>query len=491
MAENPSVLDQITSAIGSLVSLSAEGLADALGLFTAARAAISTVASGIAQAASQATINTAQAQYQGTPLTPAVLADMVIRRIWDQTSAAAEATLSGVNSDRFNLLVQDTGESYGIIDALRLYNRGQYMAALTPNPSYPLGVPLYTAGANLASEYGISPDELNTVINYSRVRHQFIPDLLKLAKNSLSAADAVEMAVKQIVDIPTAQSLFEAAGGVGEQFTALVDAAGDSAGVEKAVELAAHGIINNAQLAQIVAMSRLNPRFYYLAEEQPDGTYPLNARFLGAYEIGQAVTSGAVTAEQGMTWMLEMGYPSDQAAAFTTAKATSTLAAPKEETAAQVLKEYGANLLSEDEATTALTNLGYGTAAVPYLLQYATAQAIVAARNGAVARVKAAYLYGDITSGTVTTDLLALGIPQVAITAFLADWAVEAATPHTHLSAAQVGKLTEDGIINPTTALAKWQAMGYTATDAGYLLQIYPPPLPAPPTAPPQTGEGS
>lgn len=496
-----------TSAIDTLKSIwdavSSTGVADLtkiVGVWTAARAAISTVASGIAAAATLDTINQAQATYHATPLTPPALADMIVRNVVPDSTGAAgtagsgypspllasiggrtasqEAAYSGLSEDRFAALVADTGESYGIVDALRMYNRGQYMYALVPGPNYTTGTPLYVAGENLATTYGITEAELDAVIAYSRVRPQFTADLLKSAKNTLSPADAVELAVKQVVDVATAQSLFEAAGGVGEQFQALVDAAGDSAGIEKAISLYAHGVITSAQLTQVLGLSRVNPRFYYLYTPGADGTVPANARYLGAYEVGEALANGTITQETAMTWLLQEGYPADQAAAFATAKVTGTVSTPKQETASQVLKEYQAGLLDEPTTTTALTNLGYTPEAVPYLLQYATAAAMVGARNSAVSRVRAAYLVGDLTASQAQTDLAALGIPQTAITSYMADWAVEQATPHLHLSAAQVGKLLEEGYIDAPTATAKWQAMGYGANDAALLLYIYPPPAP-------------
>lgn len=161
-------LDKVLSLGDSLAKLSATALAQAVGLYMAASTAIRTVASGIATAATQATINAANAKYHAVPLSPAVLADMVVRNIYSQSDAAGQALYSGIDNDNFNLMVADTGESYGILDALRLYNRGTLMSALVPGPNYATGTPLYVAGNNLAGEYGISEDELKTVIYYSR-----------------------------------------------------------------------------------------------------------------------------------------------------------------------------------------------------------------------------------------------------------------------------------------------------------------------------------
>ena len=342
----PSIWTQISNTIGSLVTLSPDSLAKAWGLWTAAKAAVNTVASGVASAAVGKTIYAAQAQYVPNPLTPAVLADMVVRNILPDSTgtnnapaptdgsarmpggvsgntATEEAALSGLNGNRFAALAYATGESYGIVDALKMWDRGNYLHPLSPNSNQAAGQPLYVAGSGGLSQYAISENELDTVIYYSRVRDEFIPDLKKSAKNTISPADAVEAAVKQILSVDDAQDLYAAGGGMPEQFHMLVDAAGDSAGIEKAVELAAHGVISSDQLRQIVAMSRINPRFYYLTEPST-GTYtnpgaetaPLNMKWLPPYEIKEAATAGVVTQQQALTWMLEQGYPEDQAEAF-------------------------------------------------------------------------------------------------------------------------------------------------------------------------------
>lgn len=486
-------LGSIGQVFTALVNQSADLLAKAAGVWMAAKAAISTVSSGIAAAAVEDRINQARARYQFTPLTPAVLADMVIRNLIDEPTAAGQAALSGLSADRFHQLVLETGESYGIVDALRLWNRGHYMTALEPNPGYDGTNGLYQPGANLAGTYGITTDELETVIHYSRVRDQFIPDLLKSAKNSLSPADAVELAVKQIVAPDVARSLFEAAGGVGEQFEALVAASGDSAGVEKAAELILHGLIDRTQMMEILGLSRLNPRFYYLALPDKSGIPPIQRRWLSPYEIEQATKAGMVSADQAMQWLVEQGYAADQAAAFTTAVASGAAVTPKHETAAMVLAEYEAGMIpatSDDPkvpgATQLLEALGYVAESIPIMLQTAEWKRAVASRNSTISRIRAAYLIGEIDRDTVTKDLANLRIPTATIPQLLDYWTLEGATPHLHLSAAQVGKLVEEGHLTGEQGLAKWQAMGYSAGDAALLLAyIYPPPTPAAAPPPP------
>lgn len=505
-AGTPSLWTQISNTIGSLVNLSPDSIAQAWGLWTAARAAVNTVASGVASAAVGSTIYKAQAQYQPNPLTPAVLADAVVRNVLPDSTgttgtsndpnfpsprmtgvaghtATDEAALSGLSGDRFAALAYVTGESYGIVDALRLWNRGQYLYAANPGPNYSTGTPLYVAGGSQAGLYGIEGPELDTVIAYSRVRDEFIPDLKKSAKNTISPADAVEIAVKQIMSVGDATNLYAAGGGMPEQFQMLVDAAGDSAGVEKATELYGHGIITYGQLEQIVAMSRMNHRFYYLAGIGPDGPTttepyqaPFNLKWLPPYEIKEAATAGVVTQQQALQWMLEQGYPSDQANAFASTLATGTVTTVKHETEAMVLAELTAGMISQDEATTALTNLGYASTAIPFILQYTQARAVISARNTAVSRVRSGFLVGAVTSDQATASLSQVGVPQATITALIADWTAERSVPHTGLTVAQIGKLLGESYITADQASQLWQLKGYSLTDVGYLFNLYPPP---------------
>lgn len=480
----------------ALATSDATALAKIVGMWTAARAAVSTLASGIAAAATQKAVNEALAKYQDVPISVAALSDMVVRNVLpgpgvppanarvgsvDGHDATAEAALSGVSAERFNALVLDNGESYGILDALRMYNRGVLMPSLVPGPAYETGTPLYEAGPNLAAQYGISYDELLKVVHYSRVRDEFVPDFLKLAKNTLSPADAVELAVKQVVHQDVARSLFEAAGGVGEQFDALVDAAGDSLGVEKAAELFSHGVITEGELLQILGLSRVNKRFYrYLL---PDGKNPppVMRKWLPIYELRVALETGMIDQATAMTWMHQEGYDAEQSSLFLAASSVGALRNPKSETEAIILAEYEANMITEEQATTALTNLGYLATSIPFILQYVQAKRIVSARTSAITRVRAGYLLNLVTSDQATTDLSQLGLPQPAITALLEDWTVERDVPHTALTTAEIGKLVKDGAMDVATGERYWSMRGYTPADIQWLLVIYPPPAPPPP----------
>ena len=444
---NATIGDTLQSVLSSALNGAVEALATAISVWETARQSVRTVATGVAGAAMQSTLNRINAKYQEVPLTPAVLADMSIRNLGTESGIDlyTEASYSGINRQRFDALALDTGESYGIIDALRLWHRGQY----------------------LAGDYGITTDELKTVIYYSRVRDQFIPDLLKLSWDTMSGADALNTLVKGKASSEQARAWWAAAGNIPDQFDVLYESAGDGIGIEKATELWKHQLITTAQLEDIYGQSRMNPRFYPVAELT-------NAKWLPPYELKAAVAAGTVTIAQGTQWMVELGYSPDQASAFVQGAAIGTAHKAKSETEAIILAEWEAQIITQAEATTALESLGYLAPAIPFILEAVTARRVITMRNAAINRLRTAFIDHLVDEATARTELGSLGLPGVAIDQFFAAWTIEQMTNVKRLSAAQVGKLVEDGVLSADNAVTRWVQMGYLPEEAALLLYVYP-----------------
>ena len=482
-----SLLDDLTALPGELSSLSVEAVAGIIGMFTVARQTIRTLAAAFAQAITQDSVNYIMSKYPKIPLSPAVLADMSIRQLTIPADASgldaglvAEASLSGIDPARFAAMSLDTGESYGIEEALALWHRGTYLVGPVVNANSPAGLPTYTSGANLGQTYGIPEAELKKVIYYSRVRDEFIPDLLELSWHSMTDADAINTLVKGKADHDLALSLFEAAGGMPEQFDLLYAASGDSIGVEKAVSLWKHGIIDQATLQQIIDQSRINPAFYDVAKLT-------NTKWLPAYQLEKVAAAGIIDTATLTKWLEEEGYPADQAAAFATMSSAGTVHAAKAETEGMILADFEAQIITQAEATTALKNLGYTATAIPYILDTFTARRVIGMRNAAITRLRTSYVDRLIDETETRTELGKLGMPTAAIDQFVTAWQIEQATSVKRLSAAQVGHLVEYGFIDPTNATERWVQMGYPAGEASLLLNIYVPASKAPLQQPPAT----
>lgn len=491
----PSLWDQIESSWEAFANLAAGDIAKVLGLWTAARAAVSTVATGIAAAASQTTINNALKHYQDVPLSAAALALMIIKNVLpDSTNsvgapttnypppymtapsfgaASDEALLTGVSNDRFKAMVYANGESYGLIDAIRLMNRQGKLNSFTTTDTSPPLQALYTQGADVSAGYAIDETEFGKVAAYSNMRPEFIPDVLKLAHDTLSPADAVELAVKGILSTDAARTLYEAAGGMAEQFDLLYRGAGDAAGLEHAVELNARGVISDTQMNQIIGMSRLNPAFYYLYQRGGDIMAPMGRKVLPAFELTRLVETNIMTKDEAVTYMTEQGYSIGDATNFFNAAELQRVISIRGATEAQIAEDWQAGLITQAQAVEALTNIGYQSWAIPIILDTYEARKVIAARNNVVTRTRGAVLVGGVTSAEAVADLESVGFSAPAAQEMVADWTVEANTPTKVMPYSVVGFLLQGGIMGTTDGENYFRRSGYSAQDAEMMTKYY------------------
>jgi hypothetical protein len=406
--------------------------------------------------------NSLNATYTSTVIPPADLADMVERNIVGQGWAEGEAAKSGVNAERFALMVKDTGEPYGIEQALSLYRRGI-----------------------------IDEGRFTEILYYSRVRNEFLPDVLALAHSTMTPGDAIELALKQITDTATARDYFAKGGGLPEQFDLLVQGAGNPIGPEAAVNLWAHGVIDDAQLQQVIAHSRINPMFYELAKDT-------HRKWLSVIQIELALKAGTVSPEDAAAWLAADGYDPAQIGPFVSAAHQGKTAAHKQLTESQVTQLYESGFFTHDQATAELGSLGYDQGEVDFILAVYEQRRKLTIMQAGVTRVGKAFQLGRIDRNTASGLLDELGIDPHARDDYLALWTVEKQTELKELTMAQVGGLYKKGLIDDGGALARWQAMGYSADDAALLLANYggtPPPgspaaagLPSQPAAPGTAG---
>lgn len=380
--------------------------------------------------------------YQHVPLSPADLADMVERNIVGQDWAQGEAAKSGISSQLFDLLVKETGEPYGVEQALSLLRRGI-----------------------------IDESRFTQILYYSRVRNEFLPDVLALAHDTMTQGDAVEGALKGVLPTGEAQDLFARAGGLADQFGTILDIAGNPIGVESALNLLNHGFISEADVRTIIRHSRINPMFEEIALFQ-------RHKFLSAFQIVNAVKGGAATTQQAIEWLTAEGYPVDQVTAVVMGAKVGKVQTHKDATEAQIATMFEAGAITHDDASARLISLGYEAAEVDFVLSVYDEKRRLAMVQAAINQVRKVYLANRIDDTTATNQLNQLGVDPEAQSIYLTVWKVERESELRELTQAQIGAMFKKGILSDSDALDRWQAMGYSADDAALLLADYGGPLP-------------
>lgn len=402
-----------------------------------------------------------EATRQTQLLSPAELADMVERNILKEHDAAKEAAGAGLNAERFHNLVLDTGEPPGIVEMLALYRRGL-----------------------------ITEARLFQAVAYSRVRTEYFCDILNLAHETMSGADAIESYIKGVpvddatfttngltppagadaVEMRNAffKKMFERAGGLPSQWDVLKTGAGDAIGVQRAAALEAHGLITHDEFVTIINRSRINPIFNYAAELG-------NAKWFATFQIGKMLSTGGATPAQGTQWLLQDGYPADQVAAFVAAYSGEKTLKAKQETESQLMVAYEAGLIDQSQLETGLKALGYHDASLPAIEQTITARRKLQAELSAITKIRTSYLARHITLAQVHSELMQLGVQPAVIKDYLHIWPIERGSQVKEVTPSQIGSLVHQGRIGKAEALSHWEAMGYSADQAELVYLHYAP----------------
>lgn len=393
----------------------------------------------------QALKNTLWSSLPEMPMSPADVATADVRNQWTNGDPETEAANSGLNSWRYQTLRAIVGEPPGPVDMLSLWRRG-----LIPT----------TSGGD-----GVS---LEQAVRESRLYDKYQEVIQLLAFSYMSPTDVVNLAIKGIVDPTTAQEMFGVAGGLTEQFEMLYQGAGDSIGIQQALNIMNHGIAfaGGVTIDEILGRSRINPIFYGVAQQT-------HMKWFSVIQIELMLKAGTVSQTDAVQWLLQDGYQPDQVAAFVAGASGGAHAKAKTETEAMIVEQYTAMLVSHDGAVVQLDALGYSDDQANAILAVADAKRAHAQLGAAISATRSAFVAGHITDTAARADLAQLDVPPDAVTAWLADWAVEKSTKAKTLTEAQVGGLMKKGVLSPTDAMSRWLAMGYSVTDCQLLAQDY------------------
>jgi hypothetical protein len=400
--------------------------------------AVLTILPALGAVSVQPYLNQAWAGAPSRPLSPADLADAVVRNVpVGGGGAVVNAAMSGIAGQDFNTLVAITGEPPGPVDMLKLWLRG-----------------------------AISTAELDHAIRYSRIRDEFIPAVHDLAYSQMTPADAIMAAIKQVVPQAEARALFVRGGGLDSDFEILYQAAGDSISIQQVLTLERFGLATPADVDAALGRSRINPMFYPLAKKTHFHPLP-------PFQITRALTSGTITPAVAETWLVQDGVPQDQAHALATAHGSTGTAKAHQETESLVVNAYNDHLLSEAQAITSLEAIGYHPDVATLIVEVANAKRAMQQQTHTVDAIRTDYVDRRIDRGGASAMLDRLQIPVAARDHWLATWDIEIAAHPKTLTPVQLADAAKKAILTPAVALTRIEQLGYTPGDAAIILELH------------------
>ncbi len=385
-----------------------------------------------------------------TPLSPAELADMVVKGHVSEADGESYARESGIAPADFKRLVDDAGEPPGLEFLLQAYRRGFIEQAGT----------------------GSGATSLEQGIRESRLKDKWIATIEKMGLQPIPVADAIDAWVKGQVTPEFAQNIAYQGGIKADDAVILYNTRGNPPSPSELAELLKRGLIPLEGMGPDVLSFQQG-----IAEGASRNKWWREFAALADYippprTVTAMVREGAFSDDQALALFKASGLTQDLAEAYLHAAHHQKLAATKELSKADVEQLYRDQLISAADATAFLGPLGWTTQEIGFILAVQDFKRTVAVLNGAIGRVRSLYVAHKIARPTAINALGALHVPAAQQQLLLGTWDVERTTNVKVLTTAEIAQAFFIGLIDQATATAELQNQGYQPYDAWLILSL-------------------
>lgn len=370
------------------------------------------------------------------PLAPADAALMVLRGIIDESEGRAVGREAGYTDQDFDRLVLATGEPPGAEELMEALRRGF-----------------------------IDQQRFDHGIRQSRIRNEWIDVMGRLRFSPASTADAINAQIRGYIPESEARAISEQNGLEPGHFDFLLKGAGRPPGHMEMVQLQRRGLVSQAQVDQAVRESDIKDKYVGPVR----GLY---RHLLPERTVLQILGHGAITTEQALHDLADLGIDPADAKALVKAGTAQRTASHKHLAVGQVTALYEAHAIDKARAHQLIVALGYPETDVDMILSLAELKRHAAWRSQAIGAVRTAYLKHHVSEPEAQAELGALGVEQAEVAYLLRLWAIELRGQRRSLTEAQVIRAHKRGAFTDQQAEARLVGLGYDQADAQLLVEL-------------------
>lgn len=378
------------------------------------------------------------------PLSPADMADAVIRNIVTQDQGAHEASFAGVDGARFDQLVKLAGNA--------------------PDPTS-LAVGLRRKLIDAAT--------YDRGIRQGRLRDEWADLVRELAVVQPSPEAMLAAYLEGQIPEGEARDRYAQLGGDPAYFDILFHTQGQAPTPTQALEMANRGIIPWAgQGPEAVSFEQA------FLEGPWRNKWQAAFRDLGAYlPPPRTVTAmhreGSLSTAEATTLLEKQGLTPALAAAYLAASSKQKLAPHKALAEATVLALYRDRIIPRAQAATFLEALGWDATEAGYILSVEDLRLEERAITAAVGRLHTLYTGHKLARADALAGLAQLGVEATQADQLVTIWDHERAANVHHLTPAEIASAQGLSLVTEAEALAMLGDLGYTPHDAWLYLSVH------------------
>lgn len=374
--------------------------------------------------------NTAWSAHTSQPLSPAEVALASLRGAMSDDDAAKEATLSGLNRQRFDILQLNTGEPPGLMQLLEAYRRGY-----------------------------IDQARLVRGIKQSRVRNEWVDVVEKLRFAPVSAGEVLAGLVQGHLELGDAADRLEQAGIDPSNLGWLYETHGRPPGVVELGALVNRGEMTVELWEQAVRESDIKNKYIpYLNA--------LRRRLMPERTVVSAIRQGVITVEDGKERLRHLGFGESDVDALAGEASSTKVAHVKELSESQTMSAYAQRLISKAQATVRLAVLGYTPDEIALVIELGDHAHHARFQEAGISRVHAMFVAHKIDASAAAVDLDKIGMDHDARADLITLWTAEREANVQTLTLAQLQGLAHRGRIGFASYMERVVKLGWSKDDA-------------------------
>lgn len=378
------------------------------------------------------------------PLSPADMAEAVLRNIVTEAEGASEARFAGVNAERFHQLT--------------------LLAGNAPDP---------TSLAVALRRGLISQDRYLTGIRQGRLRDEWAPLVRELAVQQPSPTAMLQAYLEGQVGEGEARAKYAQLGGDPAYFDILFDSQGQAPTPVQAAEMANRGAIPwTGSGAGVVSFEQAfleGPwRNKWLAPFRTISRYLPPPRTVTAMH-----KEGALTDAEAARLLEDQGLTPQLAQAYLHSASRQRTAPSRDLAQSTILELYRDKIIPRPEALAFLQALGYAPDEAEFVVEVEDVRLAAKYTTAAVSRIHSLYTGHKLDQAQAAGALSDLGVDATDATDLLAIWTHERAAVVKHLTAAEIGNALHLALVDQAAAQQLLEAQGYTPHDAWLYLSVH------------------
>ncbi len=370
------------------------------------------------------------------PLSPAQLADMVVRGILPQSEAETIAAMSGTTATDLDLMVQDTGEPPAVQELLFAYRRGI-----------------------------IDQGRLEHGIRQGRTKNEWIDVVEALRYQPMTPATAVAAAVQGHLTDGEARRIWAEGGFDPADYDAAYQTAGRPPGPAQLLDLLNRGIIGEPEFIAAVRESDIKDKYIPLLLELRKYLPPPRT-------VTTLLKEGAITQAQALRLLADYGVQPADAAGYLKGAASQKVTKQKALAVTTIEALYHDRLVTRPQAEAMIVSLGYTQPDANFILTVQDLKREQAYAERAIGAVHTQYVGHKLSEVEARAVLQELGVDAAGIGHLITLWTHEQLAHVRVLTPAQWVAAVKLNLATDLEALAALKALGYSDRDARLTIDI-------------------